>query len=177
MRTPPTIRQLLDAFAAGEARCEAVVAEALAAAERSDCVFIRIDFDALDQAARIDRARAAGEALPALAGVPVTLKDLFNVQGQQTLAGSKALKEEAPVEPADAVVVGHLRGAGALFIGRANMSEFAFSGMGLNPHYGNPKCIWDRATGRLPGGSSSGGAVSVAEGITPATIGSDTAGS
>ncbi|MDD9857843.1 MAG: amidase family protein [Gammaproteobacteria bacterium] len=177
MRTPPTIRQLLDAFAAGEARCEAVVAEALAAAERSDGVFIRIDFDALDQAARIDRARAAGEALPALAGVPVTLKDLFNVQGQQTLAGSKALKEEAPVEPADAVVVGHLRGAGALFIGRANMSEFAFSGMGLNPHYGNPKCIWDRATGRLPGGSSSGGAVSVAEGIVPATIGSDTAGS
>ena len=83
----------------------------------------------------------------------------------------------APLSKTDAVVVGHLRNAGALFIGRANMSEFAFSGMGLNPHYGTPKCIWDRATGRLPGGSSSGGAVSVAEGIVPATVGSDTAGS
>ena len=173
----PTVRRLLDAFAAGEARCEAVVAQALAAAERSPGVFTRIDADALEQAARIDQARAAGEALPALAGLPLTLKDLFNVQGQLTLAGSKVLRHEAVVEAADAVVVGHLRGAGALFIGRANMSEFAFSGMGLNPHYGNPQCIWDRATGRLPGGSSSGGAVGVAEGITPATIGSDTAGS
>jgi len=173
----PTVRQLIDAFAAGEARCEAVVAQALAAAERSDGVFTRIDSDALDQAARIDRARDAGEALPQLAGLPLTLKDLFNVQGQPTLAGSKVLRHEAAVEAADAVVVGHLRGAGALFIGRANMSEFAFSGMGLNPHYGTPQCIWDCATGRLPGGSSSGGAVSVAEGMVPATIGSDTAGS
>ena len=64
-----------------------------------------------------------------------------------------------------------------VFIGRTNMSEFAFSGMGLNPHYGTPLCIWDRETGRIPGGSSSGSAVSVAEGIVPATMGSDTAGS
>jgi len=173
----PTVRRLLRAFAAGEARCESVVAAALAAAERSEGVFTVIDHDALDQAARIDHAREAGEALPVLAGLPLTLKDLFNVQGQLTLAGSKVLRHEAAVEQADATVVGHLRGAGALFIGRANMSEFAFSGMGLNPHHGNPKCIWDRATGRLPGGSSSGGAVGVAEGITAATIGSDTAGS
>jgi len=123
----PTVRRLLDAFAAGEARCEAVVAQALAAAERSPGVFTRIDADALEQAARIDQARAAGEALPALAGLPLTLKDLFNVQGQLTLAGSKVLQHEAVVEAADAVVVGRLRGAGALFIGRANMSEFAFS--------------------------------------------------
>ena len=153
------------------------MAEALAAAGRAEGVFIRINDDVLDQAAHIDRARAGGEPLPALAGVPITLKDLFNVQGQQTLAGSKVLKSEAPIEKTDAVVVGHLRNAGALFLGRANMSEFAFSGMGLNPHYGNPKSIWDRATGRLPGGSSSGGAVGVAEGIVPATVGSDTAGS
>ena len=151
--------------------------EALAAAECAEGVFTRINDDVLDQAAHIDRARAEGEPLPALAGVPVTLKDLFNVQGQQTLAGSKVLQDEAPVEKADAVVVGHLRNAGALFLGRVNMSEFAFSGMGLNPHYGNPKSVWDRATGRLPGGSSSGSAVSVAEGIVPASVGSDTAGS
>ena len=153
------------------------MADALAAAGRAEGVFVRINDDVLDQAAHIDRARAGGEPLPALAGVPITLKDLFNVQGQQTLAGSKVLKSEAPIEKTDAVVVGHLRNAGALFLGRANMSEFAFSGMGLNPHYGNPKSIWDRATGRLPGGSSSGGAVGVAEGIVPATVGSDTAGS
>jgi len=173
----PTVRHLLRALAAGEARCESVVAEALAAAERSEGVFTVIDHSALAQAARIDHARDAGEALPALAGLPLTLKDLFNVQGQRTLAGSKVLRHEATLESADATVVGHLRSAGALFIGRANMSEFAFSGMGLNPHYGNPLCIWERATGRLPGGSSSGGAVGVAEGITAATIGSDTAGS
>ena len=177
MPTHPTVRQLVDSFATHKTSCEALATAALAAASRTDGVFIRIEHEALDQAIRIDRARAKGEALPALAGVPVTLKDLFDVRGQQTLAGSAVLKEEAPLSKTDAVVVGHLRNAGALFIGRANMSEFAFSGMGLNPHYGNPKCIWDRATGRLPGGSSSGGAVSVAEGIVPATVGSDTAGS
>ena len=177
MQPHPTVRQLLNSFAEGEVSCEEVAAAALAAAERSDGVFIRIEHDVLAQAVRIDRARAAGEALPALAGLPVTLKDLFDVRGQRTLAGSKVLRDEAPPTPTDAVVVGHLRNAGALFVGRANMSEFAFSGMGLNPHYGNPKSIWDRATGRLPGGSSSGGAVSVAEGIVPATVGSDTAGS
>ena len=177
MHAPPTIRQLVDSFANNKLSCEAVATAALAAAERADGVFTRINHDVLEQAIHIDRARANSEPLPALAGVPLTLKDLFNVQGQQTLAGTVVLKHEAPVEKTDAVVVGHLRNAGALFLGRANMSEFAFSGMGLNPHYGNPKSIWDRATGRLPGGSSSGGAVSVAEGIVPATIGSDTAGS
>ena len=177
MRTNPTIRQLVDSFGKDGLSCKAVTAEALAAADRSDGVFTRINHDVLDQAVRIDRARANREPLPVLAGVPITLKDLFNVQGQQTLAGSTVLKDEAAVEKTDAVVVGHLRNAGALFIGRANMSEFAFSGMGLNPHYGNPKSIWERATGRLPGGSSSGSAVSVAEGIVAATIGSDTAGS
>ena len=177
MHTHPTIRQLVNSFADGGGGCEAVVAEALAAAGRSEGVFIRINDDALQQAVQIDRARANGEPLPVLAGVPLALKDLFNVQGQQTLAGSVVLRDEAPVEKADAVVVGHLRDAGALFVGRANMSEFAFSGMGLNPHYGNPKSIWQRDIGRLPGGSSSGNAVSVAEGIVAAGVGSDTAGS
>ena len=177
MHPPPTIRQLVNSFASNKLSCAAVVSAALAAAERAEGVFTRINHAVLEQAVHIDRARANGQPLPALAGVPLTLKDLFNVRGQQTLAGSKVLKDEAPVEKTDAVVVGHLRNAGALFLGRANMSEFAFSGMGLNPHYGNPKSVWDRATGRLPGGSSSGGAVSVADGLVAATIGSDTAGS
>jgi len=168
---------MLDAFARGETRCEDAARAALAAAARADSVFIRIHHDAAAQAARIDRARELGEALPALAGLPLSVKDLFDVQGQCTLAGSVVLRHEAAPQPADAVVVGHLRNAGAVFIGRANMSEFAFSGMGLNPHYGNAKCIWDRDTGRLPGGSSSGSAVGIAEGIVPASIGSDTAGS
>ena len=177
MHTSPTVRQLVDSFVNDELRCEALIADALAAAQRTEGVFIRINHDVLDQAIHIDRTRASGAPLPVLAGVPITLKDLFDVQGQQTRAGSTVLNNEAPVSTNDAVVVGHLRNAGALFLGRANMSEFAFSGMGLNPHYGNPKSIWDRATGRLPGGSSSGSAVSVAEGIVPATVGSDTAGS
>lgn len=177
MHSPPTLRQLVDSLADHSASCEAVIAAALAAAERSEAVFLRINSNAREQAARIDAARARGESLPTLAGVPITLKDVFNVQGERTLAGSVVLKHEAPIEKADAVVVGHLRDAGALFLGRVNMSEFAFSGMGLNPHYGSPKCVWDRDTGRLPGGSSSGSAVSVAEGIVPAAIGSDTAGS
>jgi len=173
----PTVREIINAISVGESSCESVTADALAAARRSDSVFTVIDPGALDQAAQLDRARAAGESPPPLAGLPLTLKDLFDVQGQATLAGSKVLRHGAVPAAADAEVVAHLRRAGALFVGRANMSEFAFSGMGLNPHYGNPKCIWQRATGRLPGGSSSGGAVGVAEGITAATIGSDTAGS
>lgn len=177
MPQPPTIRQLLNAFATNRLSREQVAAEALSAANHSPQLFTHINTDIIDQAAQMDRAQQAGKPLPLFAGVPITLKDSLNVQGQQTLAGSVVLRDEAAVEEADAVVVGHLRDAGALFIGRANMSEFAFSGMGLNPHYGNPQSIWDRATGRLPGGSSSGGAVGVAEGIVPGTVGSDTAGS
>ena len=172
-----TVREMLGAFARGELRCEEAARDALAAAERTEAVFIKINHDIAEQAARIDRARESGAALPALAGLPVSLKDLFNVQGECTFAGSKVLRHEAAPEAADAAVVGHLRNAGALFVGRANMSEFAFSGMGLNPHYGTPKCVWDRATGRLPGGSSSGTAVGIAEGVVPAGAGSDTAGS
>jgi aspartyl-tRNA(Asn)/glutamyl-tRNA(Gln) amidotransferase subunit A len=86
-------------------------------------------------------------------------------------------KHYAQSEAADADVVAPLRAAGLLFFGRTNMSEFAFSGIGKNPHYGTPLSIWDRATRRLPGGSSSGSAVAVAEGIVPAALGSDTAGS
>lgn len=177
MPAPPTLRQLINSLATQQVSCESVTAEALRAAKRADSVFIRVNEEVLAEAVGIDRARVDGRVVSVLAGVPITLKDLFNVRGQRTFAGSKVLREDAPIEQEDAELVGYLRAAGALFLGRVNMSEFAFSGMGLNPHYGNPMSIWDRAVGRLPGGSSSGSAVSVAEGIVAASIGSDTAGS
>jgi len=106
----------------------------------------------------------------------VSVKDLFDVAGDITRAGSKVLADAAPAT-ADASVVRRLRQAGAIIVGRTNMVEFAFSGLGLNPHYGTPKNPWDRATGRIPGGSSSGAAVSVSDGMAAMGLGTDTGGS
>jgi aspartyl-tRNA(Asn)/glutamyl-tRNA(Gln) amidotransferase subunit A len=125
----------------------------------------------------IDRARKKSDSISPLAGIPIALKDLFNIRNEKTMAGSVVRKYYAEPESDDAEVVAPLRAAGLLFFGRTNMSEFAFSGIGKNPHYGTPLSIWDRETGRLPGGSSSGSAVAVAEGIVAAALGSDTAGS
>ena len=111
-----------------------------------------------------------------LAGAPVAIKDLFDAAGQPTRAGSAVLAD-APPASRDATLVARLRAAGAGFIGRANMSEFAFSGLGVNPHYGTPACVWQAQGARLPGGSSSGCAVLVASGAITAALGSDTAGS
>lgn len=172
----PGIRILVDALSTGELTATALVGDRYKRAQDTEGVFVMLDDGAPDQAREVDRRRAAGQAGP-LEGIPVTLKDLFNVRGQRTLAGSRALRDSAPVESEDAAVVSHLRAAGMLFLGRANMSEFAFSGMGLNPHHPPLYSVWDRETGRLPGGSSSGSAVSVALGIVPGTLGSDTAGS
>jgi aspartyl-tRNA(Asn)/glutamyl-tRNA(Gln) amidotransferase subunit A len=110
----------------------------------------------------------------ALEGVPVSVKDLFDVAGQVTTAGSIALKDAPPAQ-ADAPVVARLRAAGAVILGRTNMTEFAFSGLGLNPHYGTPGNPFDRA--RIPGGSSSGAAVSLADGMAAMGLGTDTGGS
>ena len=90
--------------------------------------------------------------------------------------GSKALDDAQPAQ-SDCAVVARLRAAGAVIIGRTNMTEFAYSGLGLNPHYGTPRNPWDRASGRVPGGSSSGAAVSVTDGMAAAAIGTDTGGS
>lgn len=124
----------------------------------------------------IDALRAAQVPLPPLAGIPISVKDLFDEAGQITRAGSRVLNEAAPAT-LDSVVVQRLRAAGAVIIGRTNMTEFAYSGLGLNPHYGTPRNPWDRATGRIPGGSSSGAAVSVTDGMAAAAIGTDTGGS
>ncbi|MEM7209198.1 MAG: amidase [Pseudomonadota bacterium] len=172
-----TIKNLATQLQSGEISSSSLVESALIAAERSNSVFVTLNADQVRlDAVEVDRARKEGEALPPYAGIPITLKDLFDVRGEVTTAGSRVLAFDPPVE-VDAPVVKNLRDAGFIFLGRVNMSEFAFSGMGANPHYGTPLSVWDRETQRLPGGSSSGSGVSVAEGIVPGSIGSDTAGS
>ena len=171
------LRELAAALRDGRVTAVQLIEQARARAQASESVFIELNPGLLPLAESIDRARAQGRAAPALAGVPIALKDLFNLRNEITLAGSIVRKHYAQPEAADAVVVAPLRAAGLLFLGRTNMSEFAFSGIGKNPHYGTPRSVWDRATGRLPGGSSSGSGVAVGEGIVPAALGSDTAGS
>jgi aspartyl-tRNA(Asn)/glutamyl-tRNA(Gln) amidotransferase subunit A len=131
---------------------------------------------ALASARAADELRSAGLARSPVDGLPISIKDLFDVAGETTLAGSVARAGEPPAA-ADAVVVQRLRAAGAVIVGRTNMTEFAFSGLGINPHYGTPLNAWDRAGARIPGGSSSGAAVSVTDGMAVAAIGSDTGGS
>ncbi|MGH8219442.1 MAG: amidase [Steroidobacteraceae bacterium] len=124
----------------------------------------------------IDALRASGAPLPASAGIAVSVKDLFDVAGSVTSAGSKVLRSRPPAER-DATAVARLRSAGLIVIGRTNMTELAYSGLGLNPHYGTPLNPFDRATRRIPGGSSSGAAISVTDGMAAAAIGTDTGGS
>jgi aspartyl-tRNA(Asn)/glutamyl-tRNA(Gln) amidotransferase subunit A len=132
--------------------------------------------DAVKRAEDWDRRRAAGEKVPPFAGIPVGIKDLFDIAGQVTRAGSRVLENEAPAAR-DAPVIARLRAAGFVVIGRNNMTEFAYSGLGLNPHYGTPLSVFERHVGRIPGGSTSGGAVAVADGMAAASIGTDTGGS
>ncbi|MCW5730539.1 MAG: amidase [Alphaproteobacteria bacterium] len=137
-------------------------------------VFVRVDRDgALAAADHWDRMRKLGHVPGPIAGLPVSIKDLFDIQGQPTPAGSTFLVHEKAA--ADAPVVARLRAAGAVLIGRTNMTEFAYSGLGLNPHYGTPGNPFDRA--RVPGGSSSGAGVSVADGMSVIGLGTDTGGS
>ncbi len=139
--------------------------------------FVLVDAEGARRAAeRIDGLRRAGRAPSPFAGIPFSVKDLFDVRGQVTTAGSKVLRDATPARE-DAPVVARLRQAGFISVGRTNMTEFAYSGVGLNPHYGTPASIWDRKTRRIPGGSSSGAGVSVAEGTTPLALGTDTGGS
>jgi aspartyl-tRNA(Asn)/glutamyl-tRNA(Gln) amidotransferase subunit A len=119
---------------------------------------------------------AAQSAAQPLAGLPISVKDLFDVAGERSQAGSIVL---ANTEPAlnDCPAIDRLRRAGGLIAGRTNMSEFAYSGVGINPHHGTPANPADRLFARIPGGSSSGAAVSVATGAATVGLGSDTGGS
>ena len=122
-----------------------------------------------------DGRAKAGISLGPLDGAIVTIKDLFDVAGEVTRAGSKLVAEEGKPAVEDAVVVRRLRSAGCVIVAKTNMTEFAFSGVGANPHFGTPGNPADRA--RIPGGSSSGGAVAAADGMCEIAIGSDTGGS
>ena len=139
--------------------------------------FIKVYADqARSSADAMDSLRRAGRAPGLFAGIPVSIKDLFDVAAESTPAGSVVLAN-APPAAAHATAVARLLAAGLVLIGRTNMTEFAFSGVGINPHYGTPRSPYDRATGRIPGGSSSGAAVSVSDGMALAGIGTDTGGS
>jgi aspartyl-tRNA(Asn)/glutamyl-tRNA(Gln) amidotransferase subunit A len=132
--------------------------------------------EALAAADRVDAQRRSGATLPALAGIPISIKDLFDEAGVVTLGGSKVLAGTPPATR-DSTVVERLRNAGAVIVGRTNLTEFAFSGLGINPHYGTPRNAFDRSTGRIPGGSSSGAAISVTDDMAAGAIGTDTGGS
>lgn len=152
------------------AAAELRAAEAAAHAPASTHVFVKTRFEA----AAAEAARVQADA--PLAGLPVSIKDLFDFAGDVTTAGSVALVHAAPAST-DAAAVARLRAAGGVVVGRTNMTEFAFSGVGVNPHYGTPPNPADAKTPRIPGGSSSGAAVSVATGAAFLGLGSDTGGS
>ena len=181
MKKTPTLAALADDLADGRSSARKLVEECLAKiadpAGEGQRAFIHVDKQAaLEAADAMDRLRKANAAPSAFAGIPVSVKDLFDIKGQVTRAGSRALEDSPPAET-DAPVVARLRRAGFIVIGRTNMTEFAYSGIGINPHYGTPKGAWNRSAGHAPGGSSSGAAVSIADSMAYGALGTDTGGS
>ena len=178
----PTGRSALEIAAligSGLVSAEHVADKTLAAIAACDdqAIFTRVTADRAMAEARAATLRWRDRgALSGLDGVPVAWKDLFNFEGMVTTAGSQVLAEAAPAT-ADATVVARLKAAGMVCVGRVNMTEFAFSGLGLNPHFGTPRNACGRDVPRVPGGSSSGSAVAVARGLVPVAIGTDTGGS
>jgi aspartyl-tRNA(Asn)/glutamyl-tRNA(Gln) amidotransferase subunit A len=177
---------LLDArsgIAGGQRRSVELLDLALDAADRDACrhAFIRrFDGEAARAVAHsVDAQVRAGVPPPPLAGLAVSVKDLFDVAGQPTTAASRVLRDAAPAV-SDCPAVARLRSAGAALVGHTNLTEFAYSGVGINPHHGTPANVATAgldAVPRVPGGSTSGGAVSVAAGAAWAALGSDTGGS
>jgi Asp-tRNA(Asn)/Glu-tRNA(Gln) amidotransferase A subunit family amidase len=166
-KTTTNIQTTRQALASGQTSRSELMAQAQTAALSQICrhVYMPASFQT--------PSTVAGGSL---AGIPTSVKDLFDVSGQVTKAGSQVL-ENAPAAEADCPAVARLRGAGAALTGRTNMVEFAFSGVGINPHYGTPVNPADASVERIPGGSSSGAAVSVATGAALIGLGSDTGGS
>jgi aspartyl-tRNA(Asn)/glutamyl-tRNA(Gln) amidotransferase subunit A len=178
----PTLATLADDLATGRTSARKLVDACLARIAdpkgEGAQVFIQVDAEAAIEAAEaMDRLREIKAAPSPYAGIPVSIKDLFDIKGQVTRAGSRALEEDAVPADADAPVVARLRRAGFVVIGRTNMTEFAYSGIGINPHFGTPKGAWQRGVGHVPGGSSSGAAVSVVDGMAHGALGTDTGGS
>jgi aspartyl-tRNA(Asn)/glutamyl-tRNA(Gln) amidotransferase subunit A len=176
-----TVAQLARDLDSGKASSRKLVEEALAKiADKSGegaRAFLQVNAEGARAAADYsDHLRKAGVRRSAIDGLPISVKDLFDVAGEVTRAGSRIFQNHPPARN-DAPAVARLRAAGAVLIGRTNMVEFAFGGVGLNPHYGTPKNPYDRKAGRVPGGSSSGAAVAQADGMCVMALGSDTRGS
>ncbi len=180
-RSLPTLAGLARDLATGAITSRRIVEDCLARIEdpagEGPRAFIRVDADgARTTADAMDALRKSGAAPSPYAGIPVAIKDLADIAGQVTAAGSRALADKPPAT-SDAPTVARLRRAGFILIGRANMTEFAYSGLGINPHYGTPSSPWMRSERRVPGGSSSGSGVSVADGMAHGALGTDTGGS
>jgi amidase/aspartyl-tRNA(Asn)/glutamyl-tRNA(Gln) amidotransferase subunit A len=177
-----TLRAHRDAVQSANASIEAIVDQALQAAASPACAkaFIRLfEPSARACAAALHNMQCAGAPIGALAGAPISVKDLYDVAGFPTTAASSTMHDAAPAS-CDSLAVERVRRADGVLIGHTNMSEFAFSGVGINPHFGTPANAATAAldaTPRAPGGSTSGGAVSVAAGAALAALGSDTGGS
>lgn len=176
-----TIEHLAAELAAGRTSARALVETALeriaAPAGEGSRAFTHVAADgARSMADASDTMRRRGVVRSPIDGLPVSVKDLFDVAGEVTRAGSVLLADAAPATR-DATAVARLRAAGAVLVGRTNMVEFAFGGVGLNPHNGTPRSPWQRDVGRIPGGSSSGAGVAQADGMCVMALGSDTRGS
>jgi aspartyl-tRNA(Asn)/glutamyl-tRNA(Gln) amidotransferase subunit A len=181
MSNAPTLAGLADDLENGRTSARKLVDECLAritdASGEGARAFIHVDAEpAIEAAEAMDRLREVKAAPSRYAGIPISIKDLFDIKGQVSRAGSRALEDSPPAE-ADAPAVARLRRAGFVVIGRTNMTEFAYSGIGINPHYGTPKSAWQRSVGHVPGGSSSGAAVSVVDRMAHGALGTDTGGS
>ena len=174
-----TIDEAARALAAGHTTARRLIERSLERIGEGEGprAFVHVDAEsARTMADSADGLRRVGRAPSPYAGIPFSLKDLMDVAGQPTPAGSVVLANAEPAT-ATAPVVARMMAAGFVPMGRTNMTEFAFSGLGINPHYGTPRAPWDRETGRVPGGSSSGAAVSVADGMVLGALGTDTGGS
>src|SRR5260221_3280719 len=162
MNNTPTLASLADDLENGRTRARKLVDECLAriadTSGEGARAFLHVDAEAAIEAAEaMDRLREVKAAPSPFAGIPISIKDLFDIKGQVTRAGSRALDDSPPAE-SDAPAVARLRRAGFIVIGRTNMTEFAYSGIGINPHYGPPQGARHRNLGHLPRGSSSGAA-------------------
>jgi aspartyl-tRNA(Asn)/glutamyl-tRNA(Gln) amidotransferase subunit A len=176
----PTLVQLADDLGRGRTTSVELVEACLALIHDDEGegarTYLHVDAAAARAAAAaMDGLRDAGAEPSKFAGIPVSVKDLFDIRGQVTRAGSRVL--EGPPAEHDAEAVTRWRQAGLVVLGRTNMTEFAYSGLGINPHYGTPANPWDRVQRRIPGGSSSGAAVSIADRMAHGALGTDTGGS
>lgn len=176
-----TLNQASQQLQRGERKADELLEQALGRISQPQGegarVFTRLYADSARQQAAAAAARYdAQQPLSAIDGLPLSIKDLFDVAGETTTGGSVVLSQAAAAG-VNAAIVERLLQAGAVLVGKTNMTEFAYSGLGINPHYGTPANAFDRASRRISGGSSSGAAVALTDGMCLGSIGTDTGGS